>query len=186
MAITAAVMLLGVCPVQADTEWYSGHHVITDDNEPFGEIYIYNTVTLDILGGDIFRLDTYDTTITNWYDGQMDTLKTHDDSIVNIYGGSLDILREAENSVVSLYGGSLGRFASDQNGFLNLYAYDVIHHTTGGYWNGGWVEGRYLNDNSYFDFDIPDDDTFLHINVIPEPTTLLLFGLGGLLLRKKR
>jgi len=182
--ILAVVMMLIVSPVRAEV-WTSGHHEIFD-GDVYGEVDIYNDVTLDIFGGDIFRLAAFDTTITKWYDGEMDTLWARDNSIINIYGGSLDILWAAENSLVSLYSCSLERFASDQNGTLNLYAYDVIHHTTGGYWNSGWVEGRYLIDNSYFDFDIHGDETFSNINIIPEPTMFLLLGLGSLFLRNRR
>ena len=161
------VMLLGVCPAQADTIWTSGHHVITDDNDPFGEIWMYNDATLDIFGGEINRLAAYDVTVTDWFGGQMLILWAHDSSIINIRGGTLGDLWAAENSLI------------------NLYAYDVIYDPTGGYYGLGSIEGRYLDNNLYFDFDLDGSDTYSHINIVPEPTTLLLFGLGGLLLRRR-
>ena len=169
MAIFAAVMLLGVCPVQADTEWYSGHHVITDDNEPFGEIYIYNSVTLDILGGDIYKLETFNTTDVNILGGEMDVLAAWDYSIIDIYGGLLETLGSYEDS--SVY----------------LYAYDVIYHPTG--WehdpDKAWMEGKYCSDDTPFSFNLGGQDVYSHITVIPEPTTFLLLCLGLLFLRKQ-
>ena len=97
----------------------------------------------------------------------MDALWTRDDSIVNIYGGDLGILSAADDSSVS------------------LYAYDVIYYPTGGYYDHGWVEGKYFANDLYFDFDFGGSDTFSHITVVPEPTSVLLFAFGGLFLRNR-
>lgn len=163
----ALVVLLGGYAVQADTVWTSGHHDIVD-GELYGEIYIYNDVTVDIWGGDIYKLETYDVTVTDWYDGEMDLLYVHDDTFINIYGGSL---------------GALG---ATENAWVELYAYDVIHHPTGGHFDRGWVEGKYLLNDLYFTFDLNHLDTFSHVNVVPEPLSFFLLALGGLLMRKTR
>jgi len=136
--------------VQADTVWESGHHEI-NDGDVYGEIWMYNDCTLDILGGEVSRLAAYDVTVTDWFGGQMLILWARDDSIVNIYGGTLGDLWAAENSLI------------------NLYAYDVIYHPTGGYYNLGWIEGRYLDNDLYFEFDLAGPDTFSHMNVVPQP-----------------
>ena len=144
-----AIILLGAASVQADTVWTSGHHEIID-GDVYGEIYIYNDVTLDILGGDVYKLETFDITVTNRDAGEITELFTHDESIVNIHGGQLSRLQATNNSVI------------------NLYAYDVIHTTTGGYWDAGQLTGKYLNDNSNFVFDL-HYTAYPHITIIPEP-----------------
>jgi len=164
ITIVAAVMLLEIGTVQADTVWISGHHEIVD-GDVYGEIWMYNDCTLDILGGEIFRLAAYDTTFTDWFAGQMGTLWAEGGSIVNIYGGDLGDLWATDNSSVI------------------LYAYDVTHTTKGGYWDDGQVYGKYYLDDSPFSFDLYRD-AYSHITIIPEPATILLFGLGGLMLRK--
>jgi hypothetical protein len=63
---------------------------------------------------------------------------------------------------------------------LNLYAYDVTYHETGGYYDRGWIEGRYIDDDLYFNFDFVESDSFSHITIIPEPATILLLGLGAI------
>jgi hypothetical protein len=164
-SIVVLFIFLISLPLHADTVWESGHHEI-NDGDIYGEIWMYNDCTLDIFGGDIYRLTAYDTTITDWYDGVMDDLWVRDYSTVNIYGGVLDTLVATENSVI------------------NLFAYDVICHPTGGYYDRGWVEGKYLDNDLYFSYDLIHMDSISHINVVPEPTTLLLVCLGTILLKK--
>ena len=150
MVVLGAIMLAGAYPVRADTVWLTGHHEIVD-GEVYGEIYIYNDVTLDILGGDIFRLAAYNTTLTDWFAGEMDTLWTRDDSIVNIFGGQLGGLSSQHNSVV------------------NLCAYDIVFEPSGGY-DDGWIYGKYYADDSSFAIHL-GADTYVHVNIIPEPAT---------------
>lgn len=165
--LAIALPLVAAGSLQADTEWYSGHYEIVD-SDIYGEVRIFNDVTLDIFGGDISRLETYDTTVTDWYGGEMSHLWTYDDSMVNVYGGELFTLYSHEDSLI------------------NLCAYDVLITDTGGYWNLGRVTGKYFSDNSSFIINLWSEETASHINIIPEPSTLLLLGSGGLLLRRKR
>jgi len=166
ITLVFAVMLLEIGAVQADTVWLSGHHEV-GDGDIYGEIWMYNDATVDILDGEIFKLEAFDMTVVDMFDGQMDILFTHNDSTINIHGGHLGALASIENS--SVY----------------LYAYDVIHHPTGGHYDGGWVEGNYLDNGLYFSFDLGALDTFSHITVIPEPATFLLLILGGLLIKRR-
>jgi len=159
------VFVLGACPVQADTVWTSGHHIITDANDPFGEIRIYNDVTVDILGGQIGRLETYDVTATDMSGGEMYMLWTYYDSTVNLHGGTLGTLLSEEDSMV------------------NIYGYDVVITDIGGAWDRGQVTGTYFLYDSPFVIDLWSQDTGSHINVIPEPVTVVLLGLGALALR---
>lgn len=159
--------MFGISPVWADTEWDSGHHDIWD-GDIYGEILMTNNATADMWGGDVYRVATLNSSNFNMYGGTMDYFLIRDNSIVNIYGGDL--------SRLMMY---------DENGLVNLYAKDVVYHTTGGYWNNVWVEGLYLND-VHFDFDIPSIEVSSHINIIPEPSTILFLAFGNILLRKKR
>ena len=166
ITIIALAISAVVGPAQADTVWTTGHHEIID-GDIYTEIWMYNDATVDILDGEIFKLEAFDMTGVDMFDGQMDLLFTHNDSTINIHGGHLGALASIENS--SVY----------------LYAYDVVHHPTGGHFDGGWVEGNYLDNGLYFSFDLGALDTFSHITVIPEPATFLLLILGGLLIRKR-
>jgi hypothetical protein len=160
------IVLCVACPVQADTVWDSGHHEILN-SETYGEIWMYNDATADMWGGDVFQLGALDSSRFNMFAGTMDIILLQDNSIVNIYGGTL---------------GSLGIY-TDENGLVNLYAYDVLYHFPPS--DIGWMEGKYIGNGQHFSFYVSEAGAS-HINIVPEPTTLFLFGLGGLLTRKIR
>ena len=166
--IIISLILFFNCPSNA-VIFTEGYHQMIP-GEVYGESSIYNDVRLDIYGGDIAYLWTFNDTITNWYEGEMGYFVTHDNSIANILGGKILI--------------GLG---ADGDSQINLYAYDIQHHLTGGHWDTGWVEGRYYVTDNYFSFDLWGQDTYSHINIVPEPTSALLLALGVLfLIRKKK
>jgi len=167
LAILVVVIILGFCPVQADTVWTSGHHEILN-GDVYGEIWMYNDTTAGMWGGEVYQLTLFDSCEFTMFDGTMTWLRSGGNSIANLFGGDLDKLDIGESAI------------------LYLCAYDVQYHSTGGYWNGGWVDGYYFETDNYFAFDVRNEDVFVsYITIVPEPTTLILFGLGGLFLRKK-
>jgi len=60
---------------------------------------------------------------------------------------------------------------------INIYGYDFAYT--------GEVISGYLIDNSPFSISGVNESEYLRFNLIPEPASLLLFSLGGLLLRKR-
>jgi len=167
IAIIVVAFLIGAYPTQADIVWTSGRHVILDGDNYF-EIWMYNDATAAMLGGEVGKLEAFDTTYFNMLDGEMSRLYVHDDSIANIFGGELYTLAATHNSL------------------LYIYAYDVTYDQIGGGYGHGWLEGKYYSDDSTFGFSLLFQDTYSHINIVPEPATLVLISLGGFLLRKKR
>jgi len=159
LKLILAILFVFACQLRADTIWTEGHHEIYDGDE-YWEISMYNDCTLDILGGDTYRLAAYDTTITNWYNGTMNTLWARESSIVNIYGGSL------------------GDIGADGQSIVNLYAYDTILDVS-----TFILSGRYYTNDNFFTIDVHNADVYSHINIIPEPISLLLLCAGGLLIR---
>jgi hypothetical protein len=160
--VIITLILFYTCPAGA-TVWTEGYHQI-NIGEVYGEVWIQNDVKLDIFGGDISQLGALNNTITNWYDGEMGYLLSRDNSIVNIYGGSLNFL------------------VPDENSQINLHAYDVTYNDL-----THIIEGNYYKDNSHFGFKVfPDLNGYSHIVVVPEPSTLILLGLGGFFIRKRK
>jgi len=168
ITILAAITVLGVCPLQASVVFLeSGHHTWTDADPYYDEVFLKNDASLDFLGGTIGKLSTYHNSLADLEGGQMHSLWTFDNSIVHYHAGQIDYISATHNSTVS------------------LYAYDVTYNPLGGINNQGYVEGFFYNNHEAFSFSCWNTPTWSHIEIVPEPTTLLMLGLGGLMVRKK-
>jgi hypothetical protein len=104
-------------------------------------------------------------------------------SIINISGGGIVDLTAYNIGVISIYGGNITNIGAQDNSIVNIFGYDLFKSSTGGIGNG-FVQG-YFNDHSFFNIYFRVPDTYSHVNLIPEPITVLLLGVGGLFLRKK-
>jgi len=159
ITLVGALILLGHAPLQATTWWDTGHHVI-DDGDVYGEVFLENDASVDVLGGSILKLETFNVSTADIFGGEMDSLWTNDDTVASIYGGTLEWLAASENSTV------------------NLYAYDITYYPTDGLHSEGWLEGTYYSDDTQFSFSFYGEYSYSHVNVVPEPATFVLFGLG--------
>lgn len=168
--LTIWVMLAGVCLVKADLVFDSGYNTF-DANDPYyDEVAVFNNAHLDVLGGEMGKLEFRNYSTGHIYDGQMNWLWTDDNTVINIYGGSLNVLASRPDSTVY------------------LHAYDVVYHPAGGLGNPAWLEGIYYSKNSPFSFifDGLDDSCYEQVTIVPEPITLVFLGLGYLILRRKK
>jgi hypothetical protein len=163
-------------------------------------IFSYNSSQVDISGGSIeSRLFSYDSSQINISGGSISLLGSHGTSQVDISGGSIGWLYSLDFSQVDISGGSIVGYLQLSNqsliqifgsGFAvdglpfgygeltSLYGGSPLdepyRHLTGTLLNGGFIDS---------DFRI---GSVARIVLIPEPATLLLLGLGGLFLRRKR
>lgn len=183
--IIVVTALIVAHPARADTEWYSGHHGI-NDGDVYGEIWMYNDSTADMWGGDVFQLGALDSSRFDMFGGIMDRLMVRGNSVVNIHNGELNQLAIYTSGYYKYYDDDNTYEYIYDNGLVNLHAYDVVYHAADG--NGsGWIDGRYIANDQYFVFDGISPSVYAsHINIVPEPATFLLLGLGSLVLRKKR
>jgi len=167
--ILAAIILVGLGQAQASVLFLeSGHHIWKDSDPYYDEVFLKNDASLDFLGGTIGKLSTLHDSQADLEGGQMQSLWTFDDSFVHYYAGELDYISASHNSTVF------------------LYAYDVVYAPTGGINNQGYVEGFFYRTHEAFGFSCWNTPTWSRIEIVPEPTTFLMLGLGGLMLRKRR
>ena len=152
----------------------NGGH-ITSDWEGFGNSII------NILGGSI-----------------TDDLQGQDNTEVNIYSGSIgDTFYVNENCIATMSGGSVGEFAIFDDSRQTIIGSDfAVNGIVFGYGSlTSILGGSYQNelarrltgtlDNGEFLDDIFYIGNNAQITLIPEPATLVLLGLSGLVLMRK-
>ncbi len=170
LAIFAVLTLLGTYPVKADLVFDTGYNIF-DGNDPYWEeVWVIDHAHLDVLGGAMGKLELTDYATANIYNGDIEWLFIQGNTVADIYSA----------------GDTLEMFAAGNESLAYIYAYDVIYHPTSGLAGEGWIEGTYISNDLPFSFSFYTDTSYTHVNIVPEPTTVLLFGLGGLLLRKRR
>ena len=187
ITIMAFIMLVPVCKVQAiDVDFYSDATI--EDGDVYGIVRIYDTppdqTTVDMYGGSVESFRTYDSSTSNIYDGVvLAEIRTANLSVVNIQGGNvtLDFLAVGDSSTLNIYGG--GFYVGNSPGFsesstVNIYGYDFNY--------GSNQLTGFLSDGSPFIFNELPFDEYSHMNLIPEPVSVLLLSLGIIFLRKRK
>ncbi len=144
--------------------------------------------TLNILGGTVMGVvAARQTSELNIYGGALTSdLWIQDSSTANIEGGFLnDVI--VYGGVLNLKGGTInGHLATTQPTEINVYGLNLDLNSSGGALGQGVLTGTWA-DGSDFSIDLVDNSaSYMNLHIIPEPATLFLFGLGGLLLRRKR
>ena len=224
LLVTAAVVLLGAAKVQAVNITFNTSGVI-DGNDVYDNVYIYNDDTIvDMLGGLVDSIGTYDASTVNVTGGQVSTLGAHEFSTANVSGGEVYSLGARDSATVNLSdignvsslsargdygtvnmtGGTTEYAGAGESGILNLYGgvvtdslnawdsatvnifgYDLVMTSSGGGYNYGQVYG-FWEDDTPFTIDFNTSETYSHINLIPEPSSFILFALGSLILKRKK
>jgi hypothetical protein len=149
----------------------SGHNTYDESYGNNGEVGVINDAILDVRGGSIsVYLVSTDFAKVNVFDGDIDELWTRGNSVAKIYGGLINLLKSEDSSLVY------------------LYAYDVMYHPAGGgiFGDRPFIEGTYYENDTPFSFLLAGTVVYPHIQVVPEPATIFLLGLGGLLLRSRK
>ncbi|MFA5423101.1 MAG: PEP-CTERM sorting domain-containing protein [Phycisphaerae bacterium] len=170
IVLTLSFLTLSLNSFAVPIEWTSGDHEI---RAAISELSTYNNVTVSMYqGGAVGQFYMYgNSAVTAYSDASspVSYLYLYDNTSATFHNGigPMQVYIEPE-STANIY----------------LYAYDVefdggLHPELHGYWlSNNMLFNIYLNDT--------DDSAFSYFHVIPEPATLALFALGGLLLRKRR
>ena len=147
----------------------------------------YNTSTANISGGSIYGVSAWDYTIVNFsVTGNVTTLGARVSGTINMMGGTAEYLGAIDSGTVNLYGGLVtdSLWVGD-SAHGNIYGYDLVKTSFGGRYGYGQVYG-FWTDSTAFTIDLNGSETYSHINLIPEPCSLLLLALGCLFLKQKK
>jgi hypothetical protein len=151
---------------------------------------------VDMFGGHLFEAHIYDTSSFNLYEGSVVGIDLYILSNAGIYGGNALGLATWNRSTLNLYGGSIGWFTAWDDSMINMYGYGFAYSpgecigVPGCIGNGGKISGYWQNGSTFEVLlnDVSGNHTYDHIvfHEIPEPASVLLLGLGGLLLRRRQ
>ncbi len=109
----------------------------------------------------------------DYYDGETEEISLFKNAVAHIYGGRVDYISSfqyATTEHINIY---------CQTGWSWLYTAGEISGITGLWKDGSEFKIQFINDADY-------DPVWKNINVIPEPATVALLCVSGLLLRRKR
>lgn len=175
--------------------WHAWSSVSGHDSSTFN---VYEGAFLT--GGSFSSFDLYNSSTLNVYGGGLNLfVLAHNSGIVNVYGGDLFELSPYDYSTINVYGGYIRIFYENifvpETATINIYGYDFNYYpeVEWRYWDdpadGWWVTkltGIGFDGTPITYWGLPDPYTNPNINLIPEPGTLCLFALGGLVLLRKR
>lgn len=141
---------------------------------------------------DSSRLEVYSTSLPLSYTGNRGVydIHLHDDSSLLFTGGATESITVKTNALAELRGGVINYLTIYNLGSMTSSA--TIYCQEGYQMDATGISGLW-EDGTAFDiqFDnvgspFPPTANFVNVEIVPEPATLAMLGLGGLLLRRKR
>jgi len=185
------ISLLFLAPYAFATDY------LVEDGDEFYSIALRNYDTLLMTGG-----TGHDISLGGWSSGIIENtdpitapgvggvwrMSVSAYSELTINGGEFYEIVCDDESILNLHGGQiLGSLtvAEDPTAWIHIYGYGFNNDPFGGSpLTGFWADGTPFSIN-LIDDTIPTYDQIV-FHIIPEPGTMLLLGLGGLLLRKRK
>jgi len=133
--------------------------------------------------------------IINISGGEINEIESYNESVNNITGGSVYSLETHYMSVSHLYGGEIGTLASDQlldvepwwpDAWIHIYCLEGYQYDD----NTNLLTGQW-GDGADFSISLSDIGTFptyelIEFHIVPEPITFLLFAVGGIIAGRRK
>jgi len=184
-------VLFLISVAQARIDFYSDG--VIQDGVSYDNVFVWNDAVVDMTGGVIQSLDTFNISVVNLEAGTIaEGASIWNDSTLHVFDGGIEwFLQVADSGVVNLHGGQINDwlYATDSS-VVNIYGYGFNYDPDAGGSNGGQLTGFWMDDTPFsIDFldNIEVGSTYYeHVVLIPEPATFLLLGLGAVMLRKRK
>jgi len=157
------------------------------EGDEYDIVSVVNNATVGMTGGEVGHLHTNDSSTLNLFGGMVSWLIASDTSTMNIYGALIEhALIVDRQSTVNLFGGTICQGVTiPHSGIVNVYGYAFDFRP--GNEGNGWLSGYWLDNTPFSIYFMDSADPFpgSQIVLIPEPNTLVVLLLGGLMLRKR-
>ena len=180
------LIVLGVGNVQGSIVEFTEDWVIHEGDE-YDIVSILNDAIVGMTGSEVWGIHAKESSTFNLFDGVAHRVYAESSSSIYIYGGTIDrSLNVAGSSTVSLFGGEeFGDVAIFDSEVLKIYGYGFEYQPAGagsGMLSGYWLDGTPFS-GMYLRM-LPEPFPGSQIVLIPEPSTLFLLLLGGLVVKK--
>ena len=177
---------------------------ILSEGEYGGHVKVENGSVLTVNGGGASDIDLFDTsslTVLSTSEPYIDFqsgiswIVPSDNSTLMVSGGITNYIYVKKDATVFIDGGNINLIRSIQKPSLGktitidcqydswdwIYNGEDVVGIYGKWHNGDDFSIGFLNDTTAYVF----PDTWTHVEVIPEPTSMLMLGLGSLLLKRR-
>lgn len=140
----------------------------------------------NIIGGSV-GASAWDHAVVNFFDdASAGTIGARDFGTLNMIGGTADRLGAGDSGTLNLYGGTINEsLGASREAVINIYGYGFNYDPNAGSRDGGQLTGFWL-DYTPFTIDLYGIETYSHINLIPEPGSLILLSFGSLIIKRRR
>ena len=170
----------------------SADYISTFDSSTFNmtagntEVGAFDTSTVNLFGGNLSGAIAWDNAEVNLFDCDYSRdLSVDGSGIANMRGGNVEYLSAGGAGILNLFGGSvIDSLGAWESSLVNVHGYDLAKTTIGGLYGYGQVSGFWM-DNTPFTIDFYNAQTNSHVNLIPEPGTLILLGFGVIIMNGK-
>jgi hypothetical protein len=147
--------------------------------EGLSYVEIQNTASLQNNVGGIYTLDLEDNSILNYFGGETGNFDIYDDATAVFSGGRIDYISSFQRPLSGDYPPSY--WDKHIEIICKSYDYNTSTKKLTGVWGNDTTFNIQLVDKSGYYSAISN----IEFTIIPEPATLSLLGLGGLLIRRK-
>ncbi len=178
--------LMGLSYAAMDWNITEGTEIIQEGDE-YNQVNIYNDAEVDMSGGTVVGIDTYNSSTLTLHDGSVGSwgLYAYNSSIVNIYGWTNGI------HIVAIDSSTVNLFQGNTNGSMNPYGSSTVHiygtdfdfsvNISSGTLTGKWADET---DFSLFFRGETELPSQVILHEVPEPASITFLGLGFLGIRK--
>jgi len=150
------------------------------------EIGAFDNSIANVSGGVLWGIKAWDYGTVNFGNSETKILRAWSFGTINMTGGVTEFLSAGDSATVNLYGGLVTDSLSVGNLSIgNIFGHDLFISSGGGSYGHGYVSG-FWDSGLPFNICFLGPETYAHVNLIPEPNSLILLSFGGLLLRRKR